>query len=92
MSELIIPPAWIKRGLCGQVDPDAMHPEREQGHAAETAKSICNGREGDATHRRRAPCPVRELCLQWALDNDERYGVYGGLTAREREKLRGAAA
>ena len=29
-------------------------------------------------------CPVREECLQYAIDHDERYGIWGGLTDRER--------
>jgi Transcription factor WhiB len=33
------------------------------------------------------PCPVRKECLQWALQNDEQWGVWGGLDTRERRKL-----
>lgn len=40
------------------------------------AKSVCEG------------CPVREDCLEWALDNDEQHGIWGGMTKRERDRLR----
>ncbi len=39
------------------------------------AKSVCN------------TCPVRSVCLEHALDHDERHGVWGGLTESERATL-----
>jgi WhiB family redox-sensing transcriptional regulator len=33
-------------------------------------------------------CPVRNECLREALDNDQQWGIWGGLSARERNKLR----
>lgn len=41
----------------------------------EEAKAIC------------ATCPVQAQCLKFAIDNDERDGVWGGLTAKERKAL-----
>jgi WhiB family redox-sensing transcriptional regulator len=35
-----------------------------------------------------ATCPVTEQCLEFAMENDERFGVWGGKTERERRKLR----
>ena len=32
-------------------------------------------------------CPLRADCLKWALDNEEVFGVWGGLTARERRRI-----
>ena len=66
-------PAWMPRGACvGAANPDLWYPER--GQSANPAKRIC------------ARCPVREECLEWALKNED-YGVWGGLSARERKLL-----
>ena len=35
-----------------------------------------------------ATCPVQQICLSVAMDNDERHGVWGGLTARQRKEMR----
>ncbi|WP_374213165.1 WhiB family transcriptional regulator [Streptomyces sp. G1] len=43
---------------------------------AARAKGICNG------------CPVKAECLDWALTAGEPYGVWGGMTAHDRRKLR----
>lgn len=65
--------SWMTLGICAQTDPDAFFPE--QGVNARNAKATC---------RR---CPVKAQCLQYALDNDERYGVWGGLSERERRRV-----
>lgn len=67
------PPKWQESALCAQSDPEAWFPEK--GGSVKEAKRICG------------LCPVREECLQFALDNNERFGVYGGLSERERRKL-----
>lgn len=64
---------WMEDALCVQVDHDMFYPEK--GEPTRHAKAVC------------AACPVRETCLQYALDNHERYGVWGGLSERERRKL-----
>lgn len=46
------------------------------------AKHICNGTYTDKV------CPLREQCLQFALINNEHYGVWGGLTVLERAYIR----
>lgn len=46
------------------------------GESGRAAKTIC------------AACPVRPQCLQYALDHDERYGIWGGMSERERHKLK----
>lgn len=72
-------PSWTDEAICAQVEPDLWFP-----HAGENTndpKQVCAG------------CPVRVKCLQHALDNDERWGVWGGLTASERRRLlKGRAA
>ncbi|GAB7065851.1 hypothetical protein JCM12141A_01400 [Mycolicibacterium hodleri] len=65
---------WYERALCPQTDPDAFFPEK--GGSTKEAKKICLG------------CPVKQQCLQWALDHDERFGIWGGLSERERRRLK----
>lgn len=70
---------WVEEAVCAQTDPDAFFPEK--GGSTREAKRICLG------------CDVREQCLRYALDHDERFGIWGGLSERERRRLkRGEAA
>ena len=48
----------------------------------EDAKKICRGTDDGK------PCPLLELCLEFAMDNNERYGVWGGMSPEERAQLR----
>jgi WhiB family redox-sensing transcriptional regulator len=68
---------WQERALCAQTDPEAFFPEK--GGSTREAKRICAG------------CEVRAECLEYALANDERFGIWGGLSERERRRLRRAA-
>jgi len=68
------PLAWQSDALCAQTDPEAFFPEK--GGSTRDAKKICTG------------CEVRSECLEYALSNDERFGIWGGLSERERRKLR----
>lgn len=69
---------WMADALCAQSDPDAFFPE--VGVSAEPAKKVC------------AECTVREQCLAYALERDEKFGIWGGLSAAERRKLKAGAA
>ncbi|MFE4834474.1 WhiB family transcriptional regulator [Arthrobacter sp. NPDC056691] len=66
-------PSWREDALCAQVDPELFFPEK--GQPSRDAKKICS------------TCDVREQCLQWAMTANQRHGVWGGLTARERSRL-----
>lgn len=66
--------SWQADALCAQTDPEAFFPEK--GGSTRDAKKICAG------------CEVRAQCLEYALENDERFGIWGGLSERERRKLR----
>lgn len=65
--------AWRQRAACRGVDPDIFYPVSDD--EAEAAKAIC------------AQCTVREACLEYALANRERDGVWGGATERERRRI-----
>ena len=65
---------WQERGLCAQTDPEAFFPEK--GGSTREAKKVC------------LTCEVRQECLEYALGNDERFGIWGGLSERERRKLK----
>ena len=66
--------SWQSDALCAQTDPEAFFPEK--GGSTREAKRICES------------CEVRSECLEYALENDERFGIWGGLSERERRKLR----
>ena len=66
--------SWQERGLCAQTDPEAFFPEK--GGSTREAKKVCLG------------CDVRGECLEYALAHDERFGIWGGLSERERRKLK----
>ncbi|MCA1188706.1 MULTISPECIES: WhiB family transcriptional regulator [Saccharopolyspora] len=65
---------WQERALCAQTDPEAFFPEK--GGSTREAKRICAG------------CEVRSECLEYALEHDERFGIWGGLSERERRRLK----
>jgi WhiB family redox-sensing transcriptional regulator len=65
---------WQERALCAQTDPEAFFPEK--GGSTREAKRICLG------------CEVKDECLEYALAHDERFGIWGGLSERERRKLK----
>ena len=61
---------WQDRGLCAQADPEAFFPEK--GGSTREAKAVCSR------------CPVTAECLEYALAHDERFGIWGGMSERER--------
>jgi WhiB family redox-sensing transcriptional regulator len=67
-------PDSFERALCRQADPELWFPEPDEDDRA--AKLICGW------------CPVRSECLAWAMDANEPYGIYGGLTPDERRRAR----
>jgi WhiB family redox-sensing transcriptional regulator len=70
--ETLLP--WQEEALCAQTDPEAFFPEK--GGSTREAKRVC-GR-----------CDVRNDCLEYALAHDERFGIWGGLSERERRRLK----
>ncbi len=70
--------SWQLQANCMGVDPDLFFPER--GASTREAKEVCRG------------CVVREDCLEYALANGEKFGIWGGMSERERRRLRRARA
>jgi WhiB family redox-sensing transcriptional regulator len=77
-------PVWQQFGACRLPDnatPEQVHqwlntffPER--GSSTKEAKAVCE------------LCPVRQKCLDYALMNGEKFGIWGGTSERERRKIR----
>lgn len=70
--------AWQDRALCAQTDPEAFFPEK--GGSTREAKKVCRN------------CEVRVECLEYALDHHEAFGIWGGLSERERHRMNREAA
>jgi WhiB family redox-sensing transcriptional regulator len=70
--------SWQERALCAQTDPEAFFPEK--GGSTREAKRVC------------LSCDVRGECLEYALGHDERFGIWGGLSERERRRLKRRSA
>lgn len=71
--------AWMVDAACTTADPEAWYPAK--GSSTREAKQVCNGRKGAR------PCPVRDQCLAYALKYDQRFGIWGGRSDRERRKM-----
>ena len=65
---------WGAVANCNGFDPDLFFPER--GASSEEAKAVCRG------------CVVREPCLEYALQSGEKHGIWGGMSERQRRRLR----
>jgi WhiB family redox-sensing transcriptional regulator len=65
---------WQALALCAETDPEAFFPEK--GGSTKDAKRVCRN------------CEVRAQCLDFALATDQRFGIWGGLSERERRRLK----
>jgi hypothetical protein len=65
---------WMRSAACACVDPEIFFPATSRQSATE-AKQICSG------------CPVKAECLEYSLVNEEEFGVWGGLTEKERRQI-----
>jgi WhiB family transcriptional regulator, redox-sensing transcriptional regulator len=66
--------SWQDQAVCAEVGGDFWFPEK--GGSTREPKKVCHA------------CPVRAECLEYALKHDERFGVWGGLSERERRRLK----
>ena len=65
---------WKDLSNCLGVDPDLFFPER--GASTREAKEVCRG------------CEARIDCLEYALQTGEKFGIWGGMSERERRRIR----
>jgi len=70
--------AWMEQALCAQVDPDLFYADKSDWSMTIKAKLVCR------------ECPVRAQCLSYALENNEVFGVWGGMSPTQRKDLRRA--
>lgn len=73
---------WMEDGKCRGLDPRTFFPSNSNGEVT-AAKRVCKGTGPDDP-----VCPVMDECLVYAMDFDERFGVWGGTSERERRRLR----
>lgn len=66
--------SWRENALCAQAGPEFFFPA--PGSSTREAKKLCGACEG------------RVACLEYALAHDERFGVWGGLSEKERIRLK----
>ena len=66
--------SWQEFSNCLGVDPDLFFPER--GASTREAKEVCRN------------CIVQNDCLEYALANSEKFGIWGGMSERERRRIR----
>lgn len=65
-------PAWQGLGACVGMDPEIFFPLR--GESSEDAREICR------------PCSVKEECLEFAVANNEQFGIWGGFIVARRQR------
>lgn len=71
----VLPGKWADDALCKEADPDLFHAEKGQGGRIAAGKRVCGA------------CPVVDQCLEWALENREPHGLFGGVYWPERNKI-----
>ena len=66
--------AWSAYGSCASEDPELFFPE--PGADTSEARAICRS------------CPVRRMCLDYAIETHQKFGIWGGMTENQRRRLR----
>ena len=69
---------WARRAMCLDLDTESFYPQR--GESTVVIKMICKS------------CPVVKPCLEYAMRNMEKFGIWGGTSERERRRMRTARA
>ena len=85
MRDPLEPESWRSEAKCKGMDTELWYPPRDKDlykTIADKSKAICFGRDG------KPECAVRIECLLYAEGIDEQYGIWGGMSHRERNALR----
>lgn len=69
-------PVWMADAACAGMDPELFHPERGDNDTTDEARAVCES------------CPVMYRCRWHALAHREKYGMWGGLSERQRRQIR----
>lgn len=67
---------WRRQAACRTEDPDLSFPAQGDMTTVAEAKAVC------------ARCPVRRPCLDFAIASNERSGIWGGLSRKDRNRIR----
>lgn len=70
---------WVTDAACRGMDPDLFFPDRGEVDSAAKARAVCES------------CPVIDACRSYAVAANERDGIWGGLSEKQRRRLRRAA-
>lgn len=74
LKGIVASPKWMADAECKQSDPELFYPDT--GHSSRDGRAVC------------ARCPVEAECLAYAIEHHERYGVWGGMSERQRRHMR----
>ena len=73
----LMPPEWTEDAACKDLTPQKadqlFFPAR--GHSSDAGRALCSS------------CPVAQECLNMALEADAEFGIFGGVSARQRQAL-----
>lgn len=75
-GDLIVRPDWFDDAACRDTDPEVFFPTRGEMVDVAAAKAICR------------ECRVRAQCLEMALVDNEKFGIWGGMSERQRRAIR----
>jgi WhiB family redox-sensing transcriptional regulator len=80
-----IHPRWLDFAKCRGLPGNLFFSDRQHNNTqVQEARSVCLGTHPDHPGR----CPVLEACLDYAIENGERWGVWGGTSERERRRIK----
>lgn len=76
LAEMLQRPAWMAEANCRGMDPEMFYVERGDSAGLKAARAVCRA------------CDVQAECLAYAVNNGEKFGVWGGLSEKQRRTIR----